>query len=175
MNQSAAVAEAPARAKSIPALTTSKPARFAVIMALYFLQGVPFGLTTVALTAWLAAQGATPVEIGAFVAFAVLPWSAKLFNGLLMDRFTFKPMGRRRSWILAAQGMMIATLLAMAVLAPTANDIALLSGLCFVLKPMRRVQRCGGRWAGGGHCAQHRTHRHQQCHVCQPIGGNCGE
>ncbi|MEP3423000.1 MAG: MFS transporter [Erythrobacter sp.] len=133
MTRSLATPAMPSRAHGIPALTTSKPARFATIMVLYFLQGVPVGLTTVALTAWLAAQGSTPVEIGAFVAFALLPWSAKLFNGLLMDRFTFKPMGRRRSWILAAQGLMMATLLAMAALAPSASDVALLSGLCFVL------------------------------------------
>lgn len=133
MTQSLAAPAMPMRTDGIPALTTSKPARFATIMVLYFLQGVPVGLTTVALTAWLAAQGTTPVEIGAFVAFALLPWSAKLFNGLLMDRFTFKPMGRRRSWILGAQGLMIATLLLMAALAPTANDIALLSALCFTL------------------------------------------
>jgi len=130
-------ADAPAptltSARTLPALTQSKPARFATIMVLYFLQGVPFGLTTVALTAWLAAQGATPIEIGSFVAFALLPWSAKLFNGLLMDRFTFKPMGRRRGWILMAQFLMVATLLVMAALAPTASDIAVLSGLCFVL------------------------------------------
>ncbi|MEM1050650.1 MAG: MFS transporter [Pseudomonadota bacterium] len=118
---------------AFPALTTSKPARFATIMVLYFLQGVPTGLATLALPAWLAAQGATPIEIGAFVGFALLPWSTKLFNGLLMDRFTFKPMGRRRSWILSAQFLMVAALLAMALLAPTASDIVLLSGLCFVL------------------------------------------
>ncbi|MEO0871024.1 MAG: MFS transporter, partial [Pseudomonadota bacterium] len=128
-----APATGPASARTLPALTQSKSARFATIMVLYFLQGVPFGLTTVALTAWLSAQGATPVEIGAFVGFALLPWSTKLFNGLLMDRFTFKPMGRRRSWILSAQFLMIAALLAMALLAPTANDIVLLSSLCFAL------------------------------------------
>ncbi|MEP0390731.1 MAG: MFS transporter [Erythrobacter sp.] len=133
MTQTSASGAAPSRALALPALSENRVARFATIMVLYFLQGVPAGLTTVALTAWLAAKGATPVEIGAFVAFALLPWSAKLFNGLLMDRFTFKPMGRRRSWILAAQGLMIATLLVMAALAPTANEIALLSGLCFVL------------------------------------------
>lgn len=124
---------APAHTHTLPTLTTSKPARFATIMVLYFLQGVPSGLTTIALPAWLAAQGANPIEIGAFVGFAMLPWSAKLFNGLLMDRFTFKPMGRRRSWILSAQFLMVAALLAMALLAPSARDIVLLSGLCFVL------------------------------------------
>ena len=133
MTQSVAAALAHARSVNIPALTTSKPARFATIMVLYFLQGVPAGLATIALPAWLAAQGASPVEIGAFVAFALLPWSTKLFNGLLMDRFTFKPMGRRRSWILSAQFLMVAALLVMALLAPTASDIVLLSGLCFVL------------------------------------------
>ena len=48
----------------------------------------------------------------------MLPWSTKLFNGLVMDRFTFKPMGRRRGWILLSQALMVAALLSMALVAP---------------------------------------------------------
>ncbi|WP_086608272.1 MFS transporter [Erythrobacter donghaensis] len=117
----------------LPALSEHKIARFAAIIVLYFLQGVPLGLVLVALPGWLAENGATPLQVGGFVGIAMLPWSTKLLNGLVMDRFTFKPMGRRRGWILLAQGLMVAALIAMAVVAPGVKDIALLTGFCFVL------------------------------------------
>lgn len=118
---------------ALPALSESKSARLIVVAILYFMQGVPAGLSTVGISAWLAANGATPTEVGAFVGIALLPWSLKLLNGLLMDRFTFKPMGRRRVWIIAAQAMMAIVLLAMAVAAPTVDQIATLAAFCFAL------------------------------------------
>lgn len=126
-------AGAPAHAARFPALSEHRTARFAAIIVLYFLQGVPLGLALVALPGWLAESGASPLQIGSFVGIAMLPWSTKLFNGLVMDRFTFKPMGRRRGWILLSQALMVTALLAMAALAPGANDIALLTAFCFAL------------------------------------------
>ena len=120
-------------AARLPALSEHRIARFAAIIVLYFLQGVPLGLSLIALPAWLAEAGATPLEVGAFVGIAALPWSTKLLNGLVMDRYAFKPMGRRRGWILLSQTMMVAVLIVMVVAAPGASDIALLSGLCFAL------------------------------------------
>lgn len=117
----------------LSALSEHKLARFGTIIILYFLQGVPLGLVLVALPGWLAENGASPLQISSFVGIAMLPWSSKLLNGLVMDRFTFKPMGRRRSWILLAQALMVAALLTMAAAAPGARDIALLTGLCFTL------------------------------------------
>ena len=119
--------------QSFPALSEHRTARFAAIILLYFLQGVPLGLVLVALPGWLAESGASPIAIGSFVGIAMLPWSTKLFNGLVMDRFTFKPMGRRRGWILLAQALMVVALLAMALTAPGAGDIAVLTAFCFVL------------------------------------------
>jgi PAT family beta-lactamase induction signal transducer AmpG len=118
---------------TIPALSTSRTARFSAIILLYFMQGLPVGLTVIAIPAWLAASGASPVAVGAFVGTALLPWSLKLFNGLLMDRFTFKPMGRRRSWILVAQAMMLLVFLALASAAPTAADVFALTAFFFTL------------------------------------------
>lgn len=118
---------------ALPSLSESKPARLVVVAILYFMQGVPVGLTTVGISAWLAANGATPVEVGVFIGTAMLPWSLKLVNGLLMDRFTFKPMGRRRVWIITAQAMMAMVLLAMAIAAPTVGQIGLLAAYCFAL------------------------------------------
>lgn len=126
-------ADAVPHAARLPALSEHRIARFAAIIVLYFLQGVPLGLTLVALPGWLAESGASPLQIGSFVGIAMLPWSTKLFNGLVMDRFTFKPMGRRRGWILLSQALMVIALLAMAALAPGADDIALLTAFCFAL------------------------------------------
>ncbi len=118
---------------AVPALSESKVARLIVVAILYFMQGVPAGLSTVGISAWLAANGATPTEVGAFVGIALLPWSLKLVNGLLMDRFTFRPMGRRRVWIITAQAMMAIVLLAMAMVAPTVEQIGMLAVFCFAL------------------------------------------
>lgn len=117
----------------LPALSENRAARFAAVMVLYFLQGVPIGLSTVAIPAWLAANGATPLQVGAFVGTAVLPWSLKPFSGLVMDRFAYKPMGRRRGWILGAQAMMLGALFAVALMEPGVTNLALLAALCFTL------------------------------------------
>ncbi|NJO55746.1 MAG: MFS transporter [Rhodospirillales bacterium] len=126
-------AGAPPHAARLPALSDHRVARFAAIMVLYFLQGIPWGLATVAIPAWLAMNGATPVAVGVFVATAVLPWSLKPLNGVLMDRFTYKPMGRRRAWILGAQALMLCSLLTLALLQPGPAEISLLAALCFTL------------------------------------------
>ncbi|MEP3050132.1 MAG: MFS transporter [Erythrobacter sp.] len=123
----------PANGRMLPALSESRFARFATIIILYFLQGVPSGLSTIAIPAWLAANGATPIQVGAFVATALLPWSTKLLNGLVMDRFAYKPMGRRRAWILFAQMAMALTFVTMALAAPSATQIATLAAFCFAL------------------------------------------
>ncbi|NRD89703.1 hypothetical protein C8024_09940 [Sphingopyxis sp. BSNA05] len=107
--------------------------RSTAIILLYFMQGIVAGLSLIAIPAWLAARGASPIEVGAFVGTAMLPWSLKLFNGLLMDRFTYRPMGRRRSWILVAQAMMMLTLFGLAIAAPSAGQIIILTGFCFTL------------------------------------------
>lgn len=83
---------------SLPALSENRIARFAAIMGLYFMRGVPLGLSTVAIPAWLAASCASLLQVGAFVGTAIFPWSLKPLNGILMDRVAFKPMGRRRAW-----------------------------------------------------------------------------
>ena len=111
------------RPTALPALSEHRVARFAAVIILYFMQGVPNGLGLIAIPAWLAANAATPVQVGAFVGAIMLPWSLKLVNGLIMDRFAFKPMGRRRGWILAAQALMASTLIALALMAPGPKEI----------------------------------------------------
>ncbi len=117
----------------IPAMSENRYLRATAIILLYFMQGIVAGLSLIAIPAWLAARGASPIEVGGFVGTAMLPWSLKLFSGLLMDRFTYQPMGRRRSWILVAQASMMLTLFGFAIAAPSASQIVLLAGFCFTL------------------------------------------
>lgn len=98
-------------------LTRSKPLRFSALTALYFAQGVPIGLLSVAIPAWLAERGASVSTIAAFAGVVTLPWAFKLFAGPLMDRFGWPSMGFRRPWVLLAQGGLVASFLALAAIA----------------------------------------------------------
>lgn len=116
---------------SLPALSESRRLRLWGFFLMYFSQGVPFGLVQVAIPAWLAANGASAGQVGFFIATAMLPWSLKLVNGLVMDRFCYSPMGRRRAWIIGSQVAMIAAFLVTAIIAPGPEEITLLAGLAF--------------------------------------------
>jgi len=112
-------------------LSRSKPLRLLTLLFFYFTQGFPIGIFYYALPAWMSANGATTAEIASVVSASALPWSLKLINGFLIDRYTFLPMGRRRIWIIGAQALIVCAFLAGAILAPEAADILLLSTLGF--------------------------------------------
>jgi PAT family beta-lactamase induction signal transducer AmpG len=67
---------------------------------MYFAQGIQLGLMMVALPAFMASNGVSATEIGAFIGTIMLPWSLKLLSAPIMDRFSFLPMGRRRPWVI---------------------------------------------------------------------------
>ena len=74
----------------------------------------------------MAANGASAADVGYVLGLTTLPWTLKLVNGFLMDRYTFLPMGRRRIWIIGAQMVMIALLSGCAFIGPGVTDILLL-------------------------------------------------
>ena len=84
-------------------LADSRPLRFFSFTVFYIAQGLPFGLVTVALPAYLAEQGVSGGVVGGFIGLAMLPWSFKLFAGPVMDRFSYLAMGRRRPWVILSQ------------------------------------------------------------------------
>jgi PAT family beta-lactamase induction signal transducer AmpG len=103
-------------------LTRSTPFRFSAFTLFYFAQGVPIGLLTIAMPAWLVAEGVETADIAAFAAITGLPWGLKLISGPFMDRFSFPAMGRRRPWVMAAQAGLTLAMLSMAwVLNPAEN------------------------------------------------------
>ena len=114
-------------------LEHSRSLRLFTLFILYVGQGMPIGLFWFAIPAWMAVNGASAADVGAVAAFTALPWSLKLVNGFIMDRYTFLPMGRRRVWILGAQGVMIASLVIAALIGPTASDVAFLAAIGFTV------------------------------------------
>jgi PAT family beta-lactamase induction signal transducer AmpG len=93
---------------------------------MYFAQGIPYGLLGITIPAWLASQGVGAADIGSYLAVIILPWAFKLVTGPLMDRYQFRPMGKRRPWVLGAQLGLSLSLLALMLIDNPAEQIGLL-------------------------------------------------
>jgi PAT family beta-lactamase induction signal transducer AmpG len=121
-------------------LAEQRGLRFLSFTVFYIAQGLPFGLVSYAIPAFLAENGASAGEIGAFIALASLPWSFKLIAGPLMDRFNFLAMGRRRPWVILTQLGLVLTGLTFAFFPEGLNDLRLLTWLCFLLNVFAATQ-----------------------------------
>ncbi|MCB9761370.1 MAG: MFS transporter [Alphaproteobacteria bacterium] len=119
-------------ARPIPSLADSSLLRYAFFAMLYAAQGIPYGLLVVALPAYMAERGISATAIGAFVGTILLPWSLKLINGPVMDRWTLRPMGRRRPWVIAAQSLLVLSLVALAFVPDPLGQLSLLAALGFL-------------------------------------------
>ena len=86
-----------------PALSEHTGLRYFCFAILYVAQGIPEGMTYFGIPAWLAMNGKSAADIGAYVAVIGIPWSFKMLIAPMMDRFSFLPMGRRRPWIIFGQ------------------------------------------------------------------------
>jgi PAT family beta-lactamase induction signal transducer AmpG len=121
-------------------LTRSTPFRFTAFTLFYFAQGVPIGLLTIAMPAWLAAEGVQTAEIATFAAITGLPWGLKLISGPFMDRFSFPAMGRRRPWVMAAQAGLTLAMFSMAWVLDPAENIWTLIVLGTVINTFAALQ-----------------------------------
>jgi len=104
-------------------LSENKIVRLFSFFLFYFGQGLPTGITVIALPAWLAANGAPDADVAAVVAMAYLPWSFKWIPAAIFDRYAYLSMGRRRAWLIFSQGLMIAGFAIAAILAPGVDDL----------------------------------------------------
>ncbi len=77
------------------ALSENRALRFTTLAVLYAVQGIPDAMVLIVFPAYLAAQGLSPAEVGTFLAVAMVPNSAKLLSGPLIDRLAFLPMGQQ--------------------------------------------------------------------------------
>ena len=119
--------------KSLPALENSTILRYLTFSILYVAQGIPEGVLFYAIPAWLAANGSSPAEIGSYIAVAGIPWSFKIINAPIMDRFTYLPMGRRRPWVLFGQFGLIFSFLSMAFITNPTDNLLWMMILAFVV------------------------------------------
>lgn len=104
-------------------LSENRTLRMASFCLLYVGQGLPLGISQVALPAWLVMNGANELAVGAAISAAFTPWSFKFIPAAFMDRFAYLPMGRRRLWLIAAQLLMVLGFAIAAIIGPGADDL----------------------------------------------------
>lgn len=107
-------------------LADSSRTRYMSGSMMYFAQGIPQGLLSITIPAWLASEGVSAADIGSYLAVIVLPWVFKLVTGPFMDRYQFPSMGKRRPWVLGAQAGLTISLLALMVIEDPVEQIGLL-------------------------------------------------
>ena len=110
----------------LPALAENRFSRFLTISVLYFAQGIQTGLFLTSMPAYLASKEADPAAIAGFIGVIMLPWTFKIVGALLMDRFTFLPMGRRRPWVIAGMVGAVIGYIAMASVNDPINHVSIL-------------------------------------------------
>jgi PAT family beta-lactamase induction signal transducer AmpG len=93
--------------------------RLLTFSLLYISEGIPLGFTATTMGTYLRQQGVGLAEIGFFTGSLYLPWAFKWAWAPLIDLIRPQRFGPHRTWIVAAQSMMI---LALAV--PLTFDIA---------------------------------------------------
>ena len=121
-------------------LANNSRVRYATGSFMYFAQGIPAGLLSIAIPAWLASEGASASDIASYLAVIVLPWAFKLVTGPLMDRYEFLPMGRRRPWVMGAQLGLSLSLLALMLVEQPAEQIGLLMLIGFLINSFAATQ-----------------------------------
>lgn len=102
------------------------------LCVLYVAQGIPWGFMAFTLPAILADRGLDAAAIGSVLAMTTLPYSFKWAWGFLIDAFPSKRWGRRRPWIIFAQGMMATTVGAMILIPDLTASVRLLALTVFV-------------------------------------------
>lgn len=121
-------------------LSENRVYRFVTFFLLYFGQGLPLGVSTIGMTAWMAANGAADVDVALVAATAYLPWSFKFLPAFVMDRYAWLPMGRRRAWLIAAQALMLGAFALAAFKAPSVDDVELLVTITFLIGAGSAIQ-----------------------------------
>lgn len=121
-------------------LSESRAVRLFSFFLFYFGQGLPVGVSAVALPAWVAANGGSAADVAALVAMTYLPWSFKFIPAALMDRYSYLAMGRRRAWLIFAQGLMMAGFAMAAFAAPGPDDVPLLLNVVFLIGAGAAIQ-----------------------------------
>lgn len=93
-------------------LLKTKVGRLTAFGGLYFSEGLPQGLSGVALALEFKRRGMDAAAISVFTATILLPWAWKFLMGPLVDNLHIRRFGARKQWIVTAQVGMLLTLCA---------------------------------------------------------------
>ncbi len=104
-------------------LSESRILRLFSFFLFYLGQGLPLGVSQVALPAWLVMNGSPDAAVAAAIGTAFLPWSFKFIPAAVMDRYAYLPMGRRRLWLMCAQMLMVIGFGLAAFIAPGPDNL----------------------------------------------------
>lgn len=106
--------------------------RLFTLCALYVAQGIPWGFTAYTIPAYLAGKGLSTEAVGTALAMTTLPYTFKVIWGPIIDAFTIPSLGRRRPWIVFAQGMMALTILSMIAIPDLTVDLKILAWMILI-------------------------------------------
>lgn len=116
-----------------PASRGGSAKKTALLLALYFAQGLPFGFQAQALPVYLRAAGISLTAIG-FASALSLPWMLKPLWAPFVDRW-----GRRKQWIVPMQ-LGLALTCAAAALVPPDRGLGVLLALVFLMNLFAATQ-----------------------------------
>jgi PAT family beta-lactamase induction signal transducer AmpG len=125
----------------VPAsLSESRRLRLFALCTLYLAQGIPWGFMAITLPAYLAARGLGTDVVGATMSMTTLPYTFKWIWGPIIDSVSLPLAGRRRPWILLAQLMMAATVIAMIAIPDLTSGLGALSAMIFLHNVFNSMQ-----------------------------------
>ena len=93
-----------------------------ITLSMGFVSGVPLMLTITLLQAWLTEEGISKSTIGLF-ALVGLPYSLKFIWAPIFDHITLTKLGRRRSWLLITQILLIISIISLGMADPSMNAL----------------------------------------------------
>lgn len=108
------------------------------VLLLGFSSGLPLLLSSGTLQAWLTVNAVSTETIGLF-ALAGLPYTLKFLWAPLLDRYSLRWLGRRRSWMLLMQIAIVAVLIALAGAQPKIH-LAAIAVLAILLASFSATQ-----------------------------------
>jgi MFS transporter, PAT family, beta-lactamase induction signal transducer AmpG len=114
--------------------------RLFTLCVMYVAQGIPWGFTAITLPTILGEKKLDAAVVGGVMAMTTLPYTFKFAWGFVIDAFPSKRFGRRRPWIIFAQGMMAATIGVMILIPDLVDNISLLTWLVFVNTMFSSIQ-----------------------------------
>lgn len=123
-----------------PAFADSSRLRLFLGTLLYLAQGFPQGIFFSAIPTWLVANGNSTEVVALAAAAASLPWSFKFIAGLVMDRYTWLAMGRRRPWLVGSQMAITVCLIAISLISPSPDATIMVIGFILILSVLTAIQ-----------------------------------